>query len=650
MFLILAILYFSLHYFYPQKPKTIKLYWFIPDGMRADPELFNIYKWAEEGKLPNIKKLMENGAYGFSIPDFPSHTPTNFASLLTGSHPSVHGIADGPMHVEGYPLEKPSVKGFSSTAKKVPPAWVIFENIGKKVVLLSVPGSTPPELKKGITIRGRWGGWGADVHALIFEPENRLNIRKQLGRAIRLFFLGPELTRYVKVYPAENWSNVPETFSPAIEAELEGYGSKIYIYISDSTDDNKVNYDRVTFALNKSSPLVTLKQGEWSEWLPIKLKWKEVSYDSYFKVKVIKLWENGDFRIRVFYNNLNEYIAQPSYVAKEIIENVGPMTDFADNWPPQLIYEPEDKQTFLEEANMTFNWHRKAADFIIKTYSPDVFIQDIYTPNQMLESRWWHGYIDKNSRVYSPEKESEAWNDLLWMYKKLDAIIGEMLKNADENTIIVLSSDHGVCPLHRIVKLNNLFAKKGWLKFKIDENTGEPIIDWNNTKVIYLKMAHIYVNPNGLGGKWKRASGPEYEKLREEVINTLYSIEDENGIKPVLKAVKWEDAPKVFNLPTDRIGDIVIEANPGYFWSEEVDENLTIFANPLTTGYKQTINATENKCMWTPFIIAGPGVKKNYRIEKPISHIDQLPTILYLMGIDIPNYMQGKVLNEIVEK
>src|SRR3989338_2561492 len=139
-----------------------KLYWFIPDGMRADPEEFNIYQWAQEGKLPNIKKLMEEGSYGYSIPDFPSHTPVNFASLLTGSHPNVHGVADGPMHIEGFPLNKPSVAGFSSVAKKVSPIWTVLENAGKKVVLLSMPGSTPPELKKGVTIRGRWGNWGSD--------------------------------------------------------------------------------------------------------------------------------------------------------------------------------------------------------------------------------------------------------------------------------------------------------------------------------------------------------------------------------------------------------------------------------------------------------------------------------------------------------
>lgn len=76
--------------------KSLKLYWFIPDGVRAEPGLFNIYQWAEEGKLPNIKKMMEMGSYGFSRPTFPTHTPTNFATLLTGTYPEIHGVDDGP--------------------------------------------------------------------------------------------------------------------------------------------------------------------------------------------------------------------------------------------------------------------------------------------------------------------------------------------------------------------------------------------------------------------------------------------------------------------------------------------------------------------------------------------------------------------------
>ena len=51
--------------------------------------------------------------------------------------------------------------------------------------------------------------------------------------------------------------------------------------------------------------------------------------------------------------------------------------------------------------------------------------------------------------------------------------------------------------------------------------------------------------------------------------------------------------------------------------------------------------------MWTPFMIMGPGVKKGYEIKEPIELIDQMPTLLKLMDIEIPSYVQGKVLEEI---
>ena len=629
------------------KKEAIKLYWFIPDGMRADPDVFNIYRWAKEGKLPNIKKMMDNGAYGYSIPDFPSHTPANFGSLLTGSHPIVHGVADGPMHIEGFPLDKPSIAGFSSVAKKVPPIWTIMEENEKKVVLLSIPGSTPPELKEGITIRGRWGGWGADTYNVVYEPEEKLKERKAAGRGFRLFFLGVPLTKFSEKTNAENWKNAPKSFSEAKESKLESHGLNIYAYIYDSTNDQIGNYDRIAFSLDKENIIADLKQGEWGDWAPVKLKFKDAPFDSDIKIKVIKLWANSNFRVRVLYNSLNEFITEPSSAANELTTNVGPMVDFADNWPPQLIYENEDKKTFLEEARMSLEWHRKAVPFIYEKYKPDIFIQDTYTPNQMLESRWWHQFIDTTREDYSEEKAQESWKDILELYQGLDAIMGEAIKNADENTYIVLSSDHGICSLKRLVKLNNLFAKKGWLKFTINEKTGEPIIDWNNTKVIYLKMAHVYVNPKGLGGNWQRGSGEEYEKLRDEVIEALKSLEDDNGIKPVVNAIKWEDAPQFFELPTDRIGDIVLEVTPGYSWFEEMDKSLKIFANPLTSGYKQTIDGKKNKCMWTPFMIMGPGVKKGYEIKEPIELIDQMPTLLKLMNIEIPSYVQGSVLGEI---
>ena len=634
----------------PDQPKqATKLYWFIPDGMRAEPDLFTVFQWAKEGKLPNIKKMMDNGAYGYSIPDFPSHTPTNFASLLTGAHPTVHGVADGPMHIEGKPLVRPSVGGFSSAAKKVDPIWTILENVGKKVALLAMPGSTPPELENGITIRGSWGGWGADTPALIFEPTDKLAERKAAGKGFRLFFLGQKLTRFVDKTAAAEWQQVSTSFSPAKEATMEAYGQSFFTYIYDSTDDGKENYDRVSISLDKQSVLVDLPQGEWSGWYPVTLSWNEKSFDSDVKVKVIKLWDTGNFRIRLFFNNINEFLTEPSFVAKDLTENIGPMMDFVDNWPAQLVYEEEDKETFWEEAQMTLDWHKKAAGFILDEYKPDVFLQDIYTPNQMLESRWWHREIDQNRSGYSEEKATEAWKDLLVLYQGLDAILGEAMKKADKDTLFVLSSDHGVIPMYKQVRLNNLFAKKGWLKFSLDPATGEPAIDWENTKVVFLKMIHVYVDPQGLGGDWNRASGAEYEALKQEVMQAISELEDDNGIKPLVQAVSWEDVPQYFELPTDRVGDIVLETTPGYQWFEEVTTDGKLFTEPLVSGYKQAVNAKTTKGMWTPFVIMGPGVKKGYELGEEISHVDQLPTILKLLNVDIPEHVQGRVLEEIIQ-
>ncbi len=76
---------------------------------------------------------------------------------------------------------------------------------------------------------------------------------------------------------------------------------------------------------------------------------------------------------------------------------------------------------------------------------------------------------------------------------------------------------------------------------------------------------------------------------------------------------------------------------------------MEIFKIPLKSGYKQAINPKE-KAVWTPFIIAGPGVKKDFEIENPISHIEQLPTILKLMKIKRPDYMEGHAIEEILDK
>ena len=370
------------------------------------------------------------------------------------------------------------------------------------------------------------------------------------------------------------------------------------------------------------------------------------------KVRIIKIWPDGRFRIRVLYNSINAYIAQPPMVAEELTKNVGPMVDFVDNclclgMAPQLIVEPEDKQVALEEARMSWTWHKNAVGYILEKWQPDVIIEDFYTPNQMLVSKWWLGDVDPKRPGYTEAKAKESWKDLLEMYQGVDAMIGKVLDKADPNTLIVLSAQHGTAPLYRNTRLNNLFAKKGWLKFSVDEKTKKASIDWKNSKVVFLKMANVYINPNGLGGNFKRAKGPKYEALRKEVMAELGNLKD-NDIKPVDLVVKWEDAESM-GLPKDRVGDLIIQSTTGYRMWEEMTKDLALFSTPRATGYKEGMNPND-PTVQTPFIIAGPGVEKGVTLTKAIRHIDQLPTILKLMNVAVPAYVEGSAIQEVFHK
>jgi predicted AlkP superfamily phosphohydrolase/phosphomutase len=382
------------------------------------------------------------------------------------------------------------------------------------------------------------------------------------------------------------------------------------------------------------------------------LKWtvdnKSVDVESDVKIALIKIDNNGFVRVRCFYNNLNKEIAFPPESAEVVNKAIGPMVDFVDNFPFQLGSYPEDKKIFMDEATMSFDWHTKVIGTVIKEFQPNVVIHDIYTPNQLLTSQYIMPYFDPDSSRYASateEQKIEASDEVLNMYKQMDNMVGEILKNADKNTYIVFSSDHGNIPLNKYVNLNNLFAKKGWLKFTIDQNTGEPIIDWKNTKVIYLKMAHIYINPKGLDGNYERARGTEYENLRQEVEEILTSLTDENGTKVVVDITEWERAEEKLSMDPSRVGDLVIANTPGYGWSEDMTEDLKIFVNSSEGGYKQAVDPNVTG-MWTPFMIAGPGIKKNNFLgDKPISHIDQYPTILKALKVKIPKGVEGKPLS-----
>ncbi len=620
-----------------------KLYWVIFDGLRAEDELFDVYEWARKGELPNMRSMLEDGSYGYNIPVFPTQSFSCFASLLTGSYPQVHGVS-AISTFEGDGLFKNT--GFSSSVRNVPAIWDILEENGKNVCLLSIPGSTPPTLKKGVTIRGRWGMWGADFMSMVFDSKVRdKNYNAELYEYIRR---SPEK---IVLRPAKDWLGLPQSFSPALEAKIERYGSEIFIYIYDTTDDNVKNYDHIIFSFDKKKAICRLKEGQWSAWIPAILTWQKSSVDTFMRIKLIRLDSDGNPRIYIIYNPLNETTAEPPSIAKMLLKFAGPMVDYPESID-LLLTEPNDKQTFLEEMNMAFEWHKKAIRFILKEINPDVFILDGLSPNQMLTALFWMRYIDPKSKFFNDideQKRQQLWREVIDMYKKADEIVGELLKYRDKNTVVVVNSDHGMTARNKMVNLNAVFFKKGYIKIRKTKFRSVSI-NFQKTKVILTSPKDIYINPEGFNGERLRSQGRDYENLRNKVKTILLNLKDEDGVNPFEAILEREKAKDILHLPMERSGDLVLVMKEGYYCNFRFNENNPVFSIPRQEGgHKHALEAHDKKSLWTPFLISGPGIRKNYRISKAQEQIDICPTIYKLMNINFPFYVQGKSIDEIIE-
>ena len=50
-----------------------------------------IRKFVDEGLMPNMQRLFNEGAASKALPSIPVDTPTNWTTIATGADPGVHG-------------------------------------------------------------------------------------------------------------------------------------------------------------------------------------------------------------------------------------------------------------------------------------------------------------------------------------------------------------------------------------------------------------------------------------------------------------------------------------------------------------------------------------------------------------------------------
>ncbi len=110
-----------------------------------DGATFDLIKpWIDEGSLPNMKGIMDNGVHGELESTVPPLTGPAWSSFMTGKNPGKIGIFD-------FVQEGKIITSLSVKEKKI---WEILGETEMKSILVNIPLTYPPQKVNGLMITG----------------------------------------------------------------------------------------------------------------------------------------------------------------------------------------------------------------------------------------------------------------------------------------------------------------------------------------------------------------------------------------------------------------------------------------------------------------------------------------------------------------
>ncbi|HLX55437.1 MAG TPA: alkaline phosphatase family protein [Ktedonobacteraceae bacterium] len=299
---------------------------------------------------------------------------------------------------------------------------------------------------------------------------------------------------------------------------------------------------------------------------------------------------------------------------------------------------------------------------------------------------WWK-YIDPEHPAYDA-KEAALYGDLiLEVYKAADACVGKFLEAIDDDTTVIVMSDHGggshpkyYLNSNYVLRTLNLLqpsvkaSKKSGLKgaFKqfyrtkirrfpylekvyrslpqrlkkmatnLDSQTMMNLdaIDWKRTKAyrfpMYPPVEGIMINVVGRQPEGCVQQGEEYEAIRTRILEEMRSLRDPKTGEPiVLEAYRREELYHGERLET--APDLILVTQDQYKGGTGIDQLVSEV--PL-----DVISKLSGVHRMNGIILAqGPHIRRNTYIEGA-GIIDVAPTVMYALGMPIPTDMDGKPL------
>ncbi len=363
------------------------------------------------------------------------------------------------------------------------------------------------------------------------------------------------------------------------------------------------------------------------------------------------------------------------YQKKVIVVGVPP------TYPPKALngclvscfLTPDVNANFTHPPDLKFEIQQAVGKYLFdvikfRTADKDDFIRQVYeladnrfaTFKYLLQNKEWdfaimvemgvdrlhHGmwkYTDPEHHKFEAGNKYE--NVIRDYYTYIDKKIGTILEVIDKDTVVMVVSDHGMQRMDGGICFNDWLIQQGYLVLK-DPLPEKPVplkndmIDWGKTRVWGSGgyYGRVFIN---LEGREPQGVVPahEYENFRNELQAKIAQITDPNNKNLDCKAFKPEEIyPKIKGFPPD----LIVYFGNLYWRSVGTVGNPTIWTFENDTGPDDSNHAQQGI-----FVMNAQNQHQGQLV--PDLHImDVAPTVLDLMGIEIPADMHGiSVLNKI---
>jgi len=644
------------------------------DGM--DPDL--VAQLISAGKLPNLKKLIDQGGLYSLGTTHSAESPTAWASFATGVNPGKHNIYDflvrdtatylpdlGMVRREpakflfGYvPIRKPKVystRGGTSF-------WVTAGRAGVRSSVLTVPVTFPPEevpngeLLSGLPlpdIRGTMGTFyyfatdlsryeegntemGGILKRLIVEndvaeteligPPNPL-VRREIEE---IRYKGPTLTDQDR----------------ARLAELQGR--------EDVKLPMTVTWNRAakTATVTLDGESIPLQPGKWSRWIDLEFR---INYLVRVHGMAQLLLMNADNELQLYVSPVNWKpdappvpMSYPSGFAGALFDRIGYYRTLGwaeATWP--LNEARMDEQTFMDDLYRAFDDRAQVILSRLEARQWDLLIGVIESTDRVQHMMW--RLIDQKHPMYDPALAAKFGGAIESVYRRADGFVGEVMERVDPGTPILVVSDHGFHSWRKAVNLNTWLVQNGYMTLqglrpadkKLDDLFGGGTfwenVDWSRTRAYAMGIGQIYFNLRGRESRGIVSPGAEAKQLAEELSAKLLTLKDPDDGAPIIRSVyKRDDIYSGEYL--NNASELQVGMHDGY----RVSWQTTLGGSPEGLVYPNMKKWSADHGGYDYTTTAGVLIVNRRLTNTAPTIMDIAPTVLKYFGVNVPAETDGK--------